>query len=137
MISPKMKYESVVIRGEKIAENEWKLITEHGFEYHYYSICNKEGFRNEKDEIWKASVIEGEQILLDFIEKSDRESPARIHWNYEGRAMLEVKLKTMFRPNWNMYGTEISPFELKDSEEWPIDKNCLLPSKGWKSTKTS
>jgi hypothetical protein len=115
-----MSYQSIIIRGEKIAENEYKLITEHGYEYHYICVSEKEGFLEETDETWKASVLEGEQILLKFLENPEGESPAHIYWNYEGRAMLEVKLEAMFR-------AEIYPFELKDSEEWPVDKNCPIP----------
>lgn len=122
-----------VVDAEKIGEREYKLITEAGNAYFYRLLdTNQESFLKEEKR-WRDRVIEGEQILLTWIENRTTAQPvAKIFWNYQRMAMLEVPLRTIFNvhPESNTYGSEINPLDNKDVEGWVIDKACPLPKKG-------
>lgn len=124
-----MKMELFVVRGEKVEGDQYKLITHNGLEYSYKRLnTERESFQKE-EYVWKMRVIEGQNILLDWIENPVGESPAYICWNYEGRAMLEVKLKTLFSDTWNYFGIETNPYEFRDVGDWVLDKNCPYKKK--------
>lgn len=123
-----MKYS--IINGEKISDNEYKLITYKDHTYYYKCIdLNTDNFLKE-DKTWRDRITEGQKILIEWIENREGTTPAYICWNREGRAMLEVKLKTIYNTNleYNTYGSEINPFEYKDTEEWVFDEKCPLPN---------
>ena len=109
---------SRIVAAEKISEKDYKLITEEGFAYYYEYMDPK-----SDDEAWKNYILEGQQILLGWIENQGTESPACIYWNYLKMAMLEVKVKTPYCGS-STTASEINPFDLKDMEEWVIDPNC-------------
>lgn len=130
-MSEHKKSRSIVTHGEKISDTQYKLITEDGYEYAYNVLDVLSDTFIKEDKIWRLRVMEGEAILLRWIQKPEGESPAYICWNYERRAMLEVKLKTDFRekPEFsNYYGSEINPFgmEILDEDGWEKDPNCPL-----------
>ena len=112
----------IITAAEKISENEFKLISEAGNAY-YYKIITPAA---NEDEDWKQYVLDGQQVLLNWIESQTAHSPASIYWNYESRAMLEVSIaKHPFR-DLTTFGSEINPFELKDDKEWVVDPACPL-----------
>jgi hypothetical protein len=112
----------LIVNAERISINEYRLITENDHSYYYKCIDTKNFiFMNEENK-WRDSIMEGQQILLDWIQNKN-ESPAYISWNYEGRAMLNVKLSKFYN---NEFLIEINPFENKNNDTWVIDKNCPL-----------
>lgn len=118
-----MIYQSLVVKVEKISDEVYKLTTENNWTYRYNGIArNSESFLKE-EAIWRMRVLEGEDILLNTSEPSQ----AYICWNYEGRAMLEVPLKTIYSkpPIQNNYGSEINPFGYNEGG-WVVDPNCPL-----------
>ena len=122
----------IIINSEKVSENEYKLITENNEYYYKYIDTNSDNFLKEEEK-WRNHVIEGQQILLDWIQNKEGECPAYICWNYERRAMLHVKLKNMyFSKDYNCFGSEISPYENKDDNNWVVDKKCPIPIKEYK-----
>lgn len=127
-MSEHKKSRSIVISGEKISDTQYKLITEDGYEYGYDVMDVLSDPFIKEDPMWRLRVMEGQAILLNWIEKKQGESPAYICWNYERRAMLEVKLKSDTH-EWKYYGSEINPFgmEILDEDGWEKDPNCPLP----------
>lgn len=117
------KYQSTIVKVEKISDTEYKLTTEDNWAYIYNCIArNSESFLKEEAK-WRMRVLEGEDILFNTTEPSG----AYICWNYEGRAMLEVPLKTIYSepPMRNNYGSEINPFGYNE-DGWVVDPNCPL-----------
>lgn len=103
-----------ITSAEKISEDEYKLISEAGNAYSY------EMFRLESDdEDCKMVIGQGEQILLEWIENQEDAPVAYIHWNFEDKAMLAVKLKVRWE-NHSTFASEVNPFDLKD-EDWVVD----------------
>ena len=121
-----------IVDAEKLGESEYNLITEAGNSYFYRLIdTTRESFLKEEKR-WRERVMEGEQILLDWIENRTNRPPiAEIYWNYQRMAMLKVPLRTIFNaePSDNIYGSEINPLDNKDADGWVIDKACPLPSR--------
>ena len=116
----------IITAAERISEDEFKLISEAGNAY-YYKIITPTA---KEDKDWKQYVLDGQKVLLNWIEYQADKPPASIYWNYEKRAMLEVAIpKHSFR-NLTTFGSEINPFELKDSEEsWVVDPACPFERK--------
>ena len=110
----------IITAAEKISENEFKLITEAGNAY-YYKIIDP----ISDNEDWKKYVLDGQQILLDWIENQETPSPACIYWNYLKMAMLEVKVKTPFE-GCPTVCSEINPFSAKDTKDWVVDPQCQI-----------
>jgi hypothetical protein len=123
-----MPYQSIVDRAEKISDSEYKLFTEHNNSYLYRCLPRNSPLFLENEALWRQRVLEGEDILLQWIEDTSQPSPAYICWNYEGMAMLEVKLNTKFSQSLeeNTYGSEINPFDYK-GDEWVVDTGCQTP----------
>ena len=117
---------SIITKFEKLGDNEYILITEHGFKYHYTVFEPAES----ESERWRNMVNEAHQILIDWCENGG-DPPAYIGWNCYGRAMLEIKLKNIYNeiPKYNNMGSEINPLEFKNTERWVVDKNCLFYDK--------
>ena len=121
-----MPNQSIVTHAEKISDSEYKLITADNNAYLYSCIARESSDFLKEEALWRQRVLEGEDILLEWIRDTSQPSPAYICWNYECRAMLEVKLKTKYNedPRYNNYGIEINPFEYKGDDDWVVDKSC-------------
>lgn len=124
-----MPYHSTVTHAEKVSDTEYKLFTEDNNAYLYTCLPRSSPTFLENEALWRMRVLEGEDILLQWIQDTTQPSPAYICWNYERMAMLEVKLKTKFNenPEYNNYGSEINPFDYK-GDGWVVDKACPFPS---------
>lgn len=116
-----------IIKAENVAPSEYKFITEEGNVYYYkFPDTTSETFLKE-DMRWRERVCEGQAILLEWIQTQEHtSSPAYIRWNYERKAMIRVKLTSIFNsdPNSNVFATEINPFEWKDGDGWVVDNAC-------------
>jgi hypothetical protein len=117
-----MSISSVVVSAEKISDTEYKLTTEHYAEYYYKCIDTRSESFLSQEESWRNLVMNGQQLLLDWIEYQSDKSPAYIYWNYEKRAMLDIKTPSQ---SFDSFRCEINPFECK-GEEWVIDPECLF-----------
>jgi hypothetical protein len=117
---------AAIISVEKLSDTRYKLVAGNGQSYLYECVDSYEEFQTQNEE-WKATILKSQEILMKWIQNPTSTCPACIYWNFEGKALLVIKMGNPNTLSHNEQVFEINPFGLIHTNEWVNDSACPFP----------